>query len=208
MSFWRLNRGELRRIKNRPQWFRDLMFEVDHFIDEKIRWPWRYVTRVFWERLGRALRYFTIGWLNHDFDAIFMHELLLFKLKRMQYCFIHYGYHSEDCENYKPKMKSLALAIKLLERYCKNDYNRWSDMHERKWGPLTHKSIKVEGSENKVYGPHYRMEFSRPNAITEQEKEQERKESMEAYNKDDKESERDIRIVYQIVSKYHRYWWD
>lgn len=113
----------LKAVKERNK--EDIKFEIEWIYQHYIWWPWRYITVAFWERLGRALDAFMFCWRNHDWDAGFMHQLLLWKLKRMRHCFIHYGHHSEGCQFYLPKMKSLNLTIKLLESAL-ND-NWWRD---------------------------------------------------------------------------------
>lgn len=157
------------------------------------------------ERLKRSFHYAKFGWLNYDFDYSALHELTLFKLKRFLYCFENYGYHSEECENYKPKMKSLKLAIKLLEKYLA-DGNRFLDMHDKKWGPLETWTEKAEYDEN--YGQLCRWLSKRPGAITEEQKEQERIEFRNAYDADDREKNKYLALAYKIIIKYNRYWWD
>lgn len=186
------------------------MFAENRFI-EKIYDIYHYCRYTFPERLGRSIAFFKLGWLSYDFDYMPLHEAALFKLKRMLYCFENYGHHAETCENYKPKMKSIKLAIKLLEKYCKNDYTRFYDMHEKKWGKSTCDFVPVDVEGNivpKEEAKYFKFNSSRPNAQTEEEKAQERKEFLEAYNADEREQEKHLRWAYAIITKYHRYWWD
>lgn len=160
-------------------------------------------------KLKRALDYFVFGWNNRDFDNFYVDQLVLFKLKRLEYNFVNFGHHSEDCENYPPKMKSLRLAIKLLKLYCNEDKNRmFMDAHDKKWGEADWQSEKVEGSEDKPGGPYYRMLVNRVGAVTEEQKEQERKEFVDAYDKDERRHERLRATAYKIMIKYGHYWWD
>jgi hypothetical protein len=170
------------------------------FYDTKLYDAYRYVFYRFPERLGRALAFFRMGWLNHDWDNHYLNEVVLFKLKRMRHSFLVYGHHSEDCVNYKPKMKSLNLTIKLLERIIENDYTKFYDLHKKKWGETQIEWIPE--------GENYRMETSVEKANTPELKEQERKEFREAYEKDERMEARDKRIAYAIIGKYQDYWWD
>lgn len=82
------------------------------------------------EKLTRSVSYAKFGWDNPDWDNYYLHSLVLFKLKRMQHVFIHYGHHSEECENYKPKMRSIEVAIKLLDSavndsWWRDEMNSW-----------------------------------------------------------------------------------
>jgi hypothetical protein len=175
--------------------------------DTKVYDVYRYITVRFPERLMRSIAFARHGWLNYDFDAHYVHELALFKLKRMKHCFIKYGHHSEECSNYKPKMKSLTLCIKLLEKYCKDEHQTiHMDAHERKWGKLI--TWTTEDRESKTYGTLYEWHSRRPNANTEEEKEQEHKEFRAAYDADYNRNERILATAYRIMAKYHRYWWD
>ena len=206
---WTYMRGQNRKHIN-SKWWKEFMFEVDYYWDDWVRGPWIYVTRIFWERLGRAWDFAKKGWLNHDWDSHYIHELLLFKLKRMKHNFIHYGHHDPECENYKPKMKSLTLAIKLLERYCSiypPYYSKSIDAHDKKWGKLETWTAPADKDED-GYIRTFSWNSKRKNANTDEEKEQEKKEFRKAMDNDHKRQERDIRLAYAIVAKYHRYWWD
>lgn len=172
---------------------------------------YRYITYTFWERLARSIAFFKLGWLNYDFDSHYIHELILFKLKRLYHCFVKYGHHSTDCPNYKPKMKSLSLVIKLLERYCSdNSYDYYSkpiDRHDKKWGKLNSKSIPYQQDED-GYIRSYSYITYRDNVLTSEDKEQEKKEFLEAYHRTEERQERDVRLALSIIAKYHRHWWD
>lgn len=190
--------------------YKEFMLNFDLWFENRILWPYRYVTKVFWQRLGRALVFFKIGWSSRDWDHRYLHELMLFKLKRMKHNFIYHGDHSEKCNNYKPKMKSLNLTIKLLERYCDdfNDYYTKSyDKHNEKWGDLKCSTIPADIDED-GYVRTYSVKIERKNAVTEEEKEQERKEMQEALNKDRIRNQRDVDLIHKIIAKYHSYWWD
>lgn len=134
----------------------------------------------------RACSYFKIGYNNFDWDYYYLHEITLFKLKRMQKAFLSdESYHSSVCSNYKPKMKSLALTIKLLEQHKKNEH-KFTDLHYKKY-----------------------EEYFKSNEIIKRETlEQERKELMDAMDIDDRRNEKFLQTAYKIIGKYHNYWWD
>ena len=212
MSLWSYNRFEARKKYNNrfSKKYKEFMLSFDMWWDDYVRWPYRYITKAFWERLGRALTFFKLGWNNFDWDSYYLHDLMLFKLKRLQHNFIHHGHHSEDCPNYKPKMKSLALAIKLLERHNTDFheyYDKSTDRHDKKWGKLETWNEPCDIDDD-GYVRTYRYHSKRENVNTPEEKEQERQEFLEAMRQDEARKQRDIDLVHKIIAKYHRYWWD
>jgi len=157
-------------------------------------------------RLKRSWAYAKLGYNNWDFDAITIEHYLLFKLKRVQDCLIN-GHVDYSVGEGPKQLKALKLCIKLLERLNQGDmgYNRFMDLHDKKWGESKHWFEEVE-SDKPHQGSYLRT--SRPNANTEAEKEQERKEFLEAAMADDRQQDRDRQIVYAIINKYIRTWWD
>lgn len=163
--------------------------------------------RQYYRKICRSLAFARIGWDNFDFDYRPLVELELFKLKRMLHLFENSGYHSEECPNYKPKMKSIRLAIKLGERWLNHDYCKFHDLHEKKWGKL---QTNLDNPLPEDYTPEGNLRWRswRNGAKTEEEKRQEHLEFFEAVRKDDRLEERDIKNFYKILAKYSRYYWD
>jgi hypothetical protein len=153
----------------------------------------------FLEKIKRSYAYAKLGFNNYDFDALSIETYLLFKLKRVEYCLIN-GSCDLTVENGPKKMKALKLCIKLLERLNGN-YNRFMTMHDKKWGELH------TWFEPSVNGLTY-WKCSRPNANTPEFTEKERKEFLEAANADYRQEIRDRKIVYKLINKYIRDWWD
>jgi len=155
----------------------------------------------YYKKLCRALAYFQLGWNNVDFDSEALTEMEVFKLKRLLYLFENYGYHSETCINYKPKMKSLKLAIKLGERFLTHDYSRFTAAHDKKYGKLDTDFERIEGSD------YYRM-IDIKNGVKYTKTEEEVKDMLDSYRADEREQMRDRRNFYRIIEKYGRHWWD
>jgi hypothetical protein len=105
-------------------------------------------------------------------------------------------------------MKSLKLCIKLLEKYCKHDYHRFGDLHDKKWGEAVYTWEKVEGSDDKPLGPYHKLHSNRPNVITPEDIVQEKTEFFEAGMADEREEQRDLKLIHNIIAKYCNYWWD
>lgn len=156
--------------------------------------------RIEWTR--RAFAYAKLGYKNYDFDALTIEHYLLFKLKRVQDCLIN-GSCDLTVEMGPKKMKAIKLAIKLLERLTGSyEFHRFIDLHEAKWGEL---HTWFEPSED-GRGSYWRS--SRPKANTPELIEQERQEFLEAARADDREEEKYRKLLYAIIAKYIRYWWD
>lgn len=159
--------------------------------------------RSHFNRFCRACAFFKIGYNNFDWDCGYVHQLMLFKLKRLRKG-LHEGYAIHE----EKHIKALDLCIKLLDLNINGPNDKFMRLHDEKWGPLDWKFEKIEGTENEPGGPHSRSIFSRSNAITEEQKEQERKEMIIAYNIDERRQERFLQTAYKILMKYHRYFWD
>jgi hypothetical protein len=133
---------------------------------------------------------------NHDWDAGYLMQMEVLKLKRM---LKHFegpdSHHSPDCENYKPKMKSLRLAIKLGERYLADDYYKSTVNFEM--------DIKLYSKDDKLY------QIVWIDVDTGQPATKEKLEAWRAeYDRADEKQERDRSLFYRIIEKYGNYWWD
>lgn len=191
----------LKSYKNEKQTLWEKLYtcdQLDWFFDAY------YSVLSFIERCKRSWAYAKLGHKNYDFDALTIEHYLLFKLKRVQKCLIN-GTCDLTVEMGPMKMKALKLCIKLLEKLNENDYSRFMDMHDKKWGEL-HTWFEPVNDGNPHSGSYWRS--SRPKAVTPEEKEQERKEFLEASYADAREEEKHRRLVYRIIEKYIRYWWD
>jgi hypothetical protein len=164
---------------------------VDFYYDIRARIEW----------IKRSYDYAKFGWQAWDFDALTIERYLLFKLKRVEHCLIN-GNCDLTVEMGPKKMKAIKLTIKLLERLNK-DYHRFGDMHDAKWGEMETWFEPTERGDGSSY-----WRSKRPKANTPELEEQERKEFREAYMADGREEERDRRLVYALINKYIRYWWD
>lgn len=157
--------------------------------------------RHIYRKVVRSLQFAKIGYNSFDFDDYYLFELEVFKLKRMLHLFENHGHHDESCDKYKPKMKSIRLAIKLGERYMTRRYFRFYDLHDKKWGKTEMGFEPIEGSD------HFLM-ITLKDGVKYERTDQENKELLEAVTKDDNEKLRDRRNFYKIIEKYGRYWWD
>ena len=142
--------------------------------------------------------YAMLGKDTYDWDSGYLHTIVLFYLKRLKIG-LETGYAVHEARD----LKALNVAIKLLEIALKDDYSPSSDRHDEKWGKL-----ETWFEPCKEYPGMSEWKSKRPNAVTEEEKKQERKEFLHSYRMDDYLQEKRIQIAYKIIMKYHRNLWD
>lgn len=147
--------------------------------------------------MKRSYEFAKIGWNNYDFDHSYLYELMLFKLQRIEAA-LKNGYAEHD----KSTLQSIRISIKLLKRITANSYFYFTDLHSKKWGPLTYNFSEIENINSSE------LIFTRKNALTEEQKQLEKNEFLKAYQKDAQQEMRDIRLLFDIMKKYSKTWWD
>jgi len=157
-----------------------------------------YSIKRFFTSIKRSYDFAKIGWSNYDYDYAYLLDLMRFKLERMEKEILN-GYAEPD----KKTNQSIRICIKLLKKIAHRDYHYFTELHYSKWGNPELISSNHSNSEW-VYG----LTIEHKNAVTDEQKEQQRKEFLEAYQKDAQQEERDIRLLFAIMAKYHRRWWN
>jgi hypothetical protein len=136
---------------------------------------------------------------DYDYDAHSIFGILEYKLKRIKEA-LDRGHAVQEPTD----MKALKLAIKLAGRLREDMYDvRGYDKHDKKWGELKSWSTPCEDKPGYVL-----MNFSRPNANTDEEKELELQEFKRYHELSYKTQKRDQRWLFGILDKYIRVWWD
>jgi hypothetical protein len=159
--------------------------------------------RSFLRKVKRSFDFAVHGWNSYDWDYGYLLELIEFKLKRMKKE-IDNGHHVPD----KTTNQSLRICIKLLKKINFRDYHYFMDLHNKKWGDCEWVWHRTDEEGKEIPNGASRVEFKRPNAVTEEEKAKEREEFRIAYKLDDAQRERDVRWLFNIMAKYHQCWWD
>jgi hypothetical protein len=163
-----------------------------------------YEVRAFYQMVRRAL---TWGWRlrkSYDWDPGYLLEMEVQKLKDMLYYIEIHGIHDPDCETYKPKMKSLRLAIKLGDLLLKDEYTKFYDLHTKAWGETEMAWEEIlEGPSKGNYKLYWtrdkkRVEFS----------EQEKAELSIAWEKDARREQKHRDLFYRIIATHGQRWWD
>lgn len=151
----------------------------------------------FFRSLKRSYDFAKIGWSNPDWDYGYLLQLMLFKLERMQHAL-----DNGHAEHEKSTTQSLRICIKLLTKICYKDYSHFMNIYSDKWGPTQYEYADSEEVGFKV------VKSSRKNVKSEEDKVQANKDLFEAFQKDCKQEERDSRLLFAIMAKYHKTWWD
>lgn len=163
--------------------------------------------KTFTRGIIRQIRnFFYWGWkLRHDrnYDFGYLEEMLLMKLIAMRNYFRDYGVHSwcqdEDSDE-RIDWKALELTIKLLEKSIAHD-NGESILKNNldKWGEWVYHDEEGGSILNRV----------RPEkVITEEDKQQWKKEWYGQNVREDNIARKYRKIAYRLMEIYGRRWWD
>jgi len=136
---------------------------------------------------------------DYDFDCHCLFAIIEYKLKRVEKCLLN-GNSVQEGED----LKALKLAIKLAGRLKDDKYEeKFYVRHDRKWGELKTWFEPVnDGSGNSYW------RSSRPNAVTNEQKEEEKSDRRTMYGASENQTKREERWLYAILHKYLRNWWD
>jgi hypothetical protein len=162
---------------------------------------WYYDVGTFIRRLKRAYKWTkNCIWTNWDFDAQTIFPLLEYKLKRIEFC-LKNGHAVQE----ERDLKALRISIKLAKRVS-DDYHEGKlyEWHERKWGGHTpwRESWEDQGDGSSRYVGR------RVKVKTEQDREAEVADLRALWAKNDAWRSRDEKLLFSIIQKYYRVWWD
>jgi hypothetical protein len=150
--------------------------------------------------IGNLIKWFPVIWKDRDWDHWFLYVILQFKLKQMEKLQRKYG-HSVNSETYANQIKT---AVLILDRLIKDDYFALAhEKHEKKWGRS--KMIFTPIPENPELCS---MDFVVEKAVTNKQKEQERKELMRLLKHEEMLKQQDLDYLFKYIRKYIQGWWD
>lgn len=182
--------------------FKRFLYKIKHFIKWEILYKIEGLYYRYKERIGRSLAFARFGWLNYDFDASTLYDLMAFKLKRVHAALL-VGHAVQEDED----MDALKEAIALCERLYNERYeHKYNEEHDKKWGEIESEHIPIPDKDGKVRT--YEWRSSRKGANTPELKEKERKEFMLCFENAEKDKHNDINKLAEIFKKYLNRWWD
>ena len=138
--------------------------------------------------------WFPIIWNDRPWDHYYLFAILRFKLGLMEKSFRSYAYHV-NAEKDTANMKTCCDLLDRLiaDEYCEEAHKE----HGLKWGEI---DMKVD-SDGKV-------NFTRSNAKTDEDKFIERKEFLECIKTENQLETDDIDELFKIMARNVRKWWD
>ena len=135
-----------------------------------------------------------ILWSDKWFDSYYFFDLIRFKLKNDAKKYRKYGM-AVPADEYALQME---YCVALLDRISKDEYTEpYITEHEKKWG------TEVDFSQNIND-----IIRNRRSHLSDEEKEQERKEYIDIMKKADEEKHKDVEKVFTFLQQNVLYWWD
>jgi hypothetical protein len=174
----------------------ELWYDIVSYYDY---WSWKFIRNPIFQMKRLIQWWWNVFRRDFDFDAHGLFRIISYKLKRVEKALI------KGCAiQAEVDMKAIRIAIKLADRLDKDEYlDRAYRKHDAKWGIMkTWFTPCNDGIDNSIWNS------SRPNANTDAEKEQERQDSRNIYMLEEVLQKRDEKLLYNILQKYLRTWWN
>lgn len=148
--------------------------------------------------IKNIIKWMPVIWNDRQWDQYYLYLMLRHKLSLMEKFFREDGITLSSEE----KAEKMELCILLLDRLIKSEYiySAYKN-HDKKWG-------EIEMTTKELPNGNFSCHISRPNAITEKEKEQERKETLRCAEREAYLEKQDIGYLFNTIKKYILYWWD
>lgn len=165
-----------------------------------LRTLWRNLTIHWPANIRRIWSFSKFAWNDWDWDSRpGIYKVLKLKLQTMPYQLENgmslYG------EKYARHIRKVCL---VLDRLIADEYeDEEFDKVDEKWGPL-----KLDFVECEDYSDAFDLLSSRPKAITDEDKKEEKVDFFAAAVEATRRRDRDLDFVFSIIRKYHLCWWD
>lgn len=175
------------------KWPEDFYFMLCRFLSrvQDILW---YGPTIF---IKNMVRFAPILWSDRWFDYHYLLNMMRVKLEHDAKMYRKYGM----CTNSGEAAKQMEHCAELLKKIDDDNYDtEHLEPHDKKWGDMSFNFTKKDDGSI--------MMGSRPNVITDEDKELERKEFMEYIEAADIERNNDIKTLFGVMSKNLRTWWD
>jgi hypothetical protein len=154
----------------------------------------------FTEGIMNLIYWFAIIWNDRQWDHIYLTKMVYRKLSKMEEYFRNGNFY----ENQEKDAANMKICVDGLKRLLDDEYDDIAfKEHNEKWGKLDMKFWDPKNDEE--FGE---VTFSRPNAITEEQKEQESKEYREHMMEAEKMQEDDLDLVFGTMRKELLRWWE
>lgn len=145
--------------------------------------------------------YFNVFRWDYDFDSHSIFSIIEYKLIRVQKSLLNGCAWQENRD-----MKALRLAIKLAGRLKEDKYDeRGYNRIDRKYGKAKYWTEPCNDTPGVEL---YSFKSSRPKVKTKEEEKELSEYSMKQYLLADDRMKREEKLLYSILHKYLRVWWD
>lgn len=150
--------------------------------------------------IQNLITWFPIIWNDRQWDWVDILIILRKKLTLMERSFRKYGHHVH-ADRDADRMKKCIL---LMDRLIKDDYveNAYKH-HYEKWG-----DPKLDFKKDPEHKNCSIVDFTAENAITPEEKRQERKDKLRVITKPADMKRQDIDMLFTLIRKHLDSWWD
>lgn len=137
----------------------------------------------------------------YNWDGGVVYKVMAFQLEKVRHSMLTGPHILEDEE-----MDALQETIKICHRLYNDRYDDvYYRQHEKKWGKLITTTEPVPSADGITR--YYSCKFARPNAVTEEEKAQEREEAVQCYTKGRLLFATDHDRLNELMKTYIRRWW-
>jgi hypothetical protein len=153
--------------------------------------------RDFTTGIDNLLQWFPIIWCDRYWDSHYLFVIMKKKLMNMEKGIREADIHVDA----QSDAARIQICIDCLDRLIKDEYHdvAFKD-HDKKWGDL-----KMELRKRRKFG---QVLISRPNAITEEQIQQEIEESKKCWEFADILQKNDLALLCEIIQKESLRWWD
>ncbi len=163
----------------------------------------RCVERVFddfTEGAKNLFHWFLIIWCDRQWDHLYLTKILHHKLERME----KYFQAGKFYENQEKDAENMKICVDALKRIMDDNYDDIAFAeHDKKWGKLDMKFCDRKDGEE-----YAELTFSRPNAVTEEQKEIEHNEYKIHALEAEKMREDDLDLLFGTMRKELLRWWE
>lgn len=143
-------------------------------------------------------KYFSIIWKDRDWDYLFFFLLLRKKLQSMSSYFEKHSIREDG----KKEVKKIDFCIRCLDRLIEDNYFDPDDTLTKKWGDLKF-NYEPYLDKGGLFVEINRENIKTSEALDEYWKEWEKLVHLEYYFR-----ERDIKLLFKVISQNVENWWD
>jgi hypothetical protein len=185
-----------------------LLYEIREWWNMKFlrMWPlrvimdWKYNIQ---HGVRNLIRWAPIIWKDRDWCGSYILEILIKKIELQRETIINNKIvHPDELKVMDEDMSRCLDLLKKANDEWSNYEEPFVDQHDKKWGKRDFDFVPIEDKDL------FEMKLNYEKDLTDEEKEQERKEFSEGFEKARRERERDLAEAMEIIARHVDEWWD